>query len=141
MPLGDRARALLDQSDQALFTAFSALVPRYFRAEVDELIVKIHPLPTLEQRFLSVVRSLVASNASEEACELMTVILRQLGMGAPPSGNGLTSIEGSSSSASAPTTVEESRDGRLSGEGLRRMEALLDLRSVLNGRATGRPGW
>jgi len=62
-------------------------------------------------------------------------------MGAPPSGNGLTSIEGSSSSASAPTTVEESRDGRLSGEGLRRMEALLDLRSVLNGRATGRPGW
>lgn len=140
MPLGDRARALLDQSDQALFTAFSALVPRYFRAEVDELIVRIHPFPTLEQRFLTVVRSLVASNASEEACELMTVILRQLGMGTPPSGNGLSSVEGSSS-AIALAAVGESSKGRLSGEGLRRMEALLDLRSVLNGRATGRPGW
>jgi|AntAceMinimDraft_5_1070358.scaffolds.fasta_scaffold218433_1 hypothetical protein len=126
MNVGDRALALLDPSDRALLAAFLALVPRYLRAEVDELVVAVHPLPTLEKRFLAVVRSLVASAdpsaASDEACQVMAVALRQLGRGAPAAGSG-------------------SGEREASGEGLRRLEALLELRPVLNGRATGRPGW
>lgn len=138
MPIGDRALALLDPSDRALLAEFLALVPRYLRADVDELVVVVHPLPTLEQRFLAVVRSLVANAdpgaARDEACEVVAVALRQLGQGG-------AQAAGSASGSCGSGDSEARGERAASGEGLRRLEALLDLRPVLNGRATGRPGW
>jgi len=66
MPVGDRALSLLeDESERALVKQFLAMVPRFLRSEVDELVVRLHPLPTLESILFTVFADLIDDPDSE----------------------------------------------------------------------------
>mmetsp|Transcript_16035 Transcript_16035/g.37215 ORF Transcript_16035/g.37215 Transcript_16035/m.37215 type:complete len:679 (-) Transcript_16035:24-2060(-) len=120
MPLvdrvGDRAKSLLDDpEDVGTLSSFLELVPRFIRAEVDDLMIRVHPLPTIETAFLDACKDLVREGRSkkeaavEDAKRFLAAAHRQLGQGG--------------------------------GLGIRLLEELLALRSVLLGRDSGRPGW
>lgn len=49
MPIGDRSLSLLDDpEDRKKLQVFLNMVPRFLRTEIDELFVRIHPIPTIE---------------------------------------------------------------------------------------------
>ena len=171
MPVGDRALSLLtDEDDAHLLRRFLEIVPRYLRAEVDELAVRIHPLPTIEKLFLDTCAALAADAdrgaAVEESKMLLSAAFRQIGVHRPESPRSAVrnpaegsaerregAADGRAGSKSGPgsmVSLSSSTTGapplervpeRESGEGVRRLEELLSLRPVLNGRASGRPGW
>jgi hypothetical protein len=52
MPIGDRSLSLIDdEDDRKKLQRFLNMVPRYLRTEIDELFVRIHPIPTIEVTF------------------------------------------------------------------------------------------
>mmetsp|Transcript_19034 Transcript_19034/g.24831 ORF Transcript_19034/g.24831 Transcript_19034/m.24831 type:complete len:678 (+) Transcript_19034:98-2131(+) len=128
MPIGDRALSLLeDKADFLKLKKFLDLVPRFLRAEIDDLFIRIHSIPTIEEALLDICAELASRSdrekSIEEAKNLLTACFRQLG----------------NNNSNSSTTSEIL--GRESGEGIRLLEELLELRKILESDKYGRPGW
>ena len=159
MGVGDRSLALqAEPEDRNLLQTFLSMVPRFLRAEVDELVVRIHPLPTLEKAFLAICGDLVArpnkEAAVEEATLLLTAAFRQLGVdkNAAPAmkiKKQLTAREGvrGRDDLGGGGGVSGLSQGGLpiereSGSAVRLLEELFALYKVLEDpSSSGRPGW
>jgi hypothetical protein len=85
MPVGDRSLALqTEQADYTTLANFLAILPRWLRAKVDDLVVRLHPLPSIEALFFDICARLTDDPNREaavaEASLLLAVAYRQLGM-------------------------------------------------------------
>ena len=133
MPVGDRALSLMpDKVTKDRLQNFVLMCPRYLRAEIDDLVVRLHKYPDVEKMYLDICFSLgeakgdAEAAAVEEAKALGGVVFRLMGV----ENDGIKGpIKG--------RIPKKKKEKKLTMQRLRNVEEVMQLRQVLNNIKTG----